>query len=122
MSDFQDEDDEIIRRLMSKVGDFQEKMDALETGIRIPRTATGLYRAHTESGISWSMTYSEALQVYACLSLMLGLLVAEDKLEFISGIDTTAGLNSLPMLPTIYENLTQLMYKEQRRILSDEDN
>jgi hypothetical protein len=107
---------------MEKVNDFQEKMDDLQTGIRIPKTAKGLFRAHTEAGISWNFTYAEALQIYACMSLMLGLLASEDKYEFIEGIDTSAGLNSLPMLPAIYEDLTQLMYKEQRRVLADEDN
>ena len=108
--------------MLSRVSDFQGEMDRLETGIRVPKTARGLQRAHTEPEISWSITYAESLQVYACLSLMMGILIAEDKNDFISELDTSSGLESLPMLPKLYEDLTQLMYKEQRRILEDEDN
>jgi hypothetical protein len=114
--------DSVISKMLSRVSDFQGEMDRLETGIRVPKTTRGLYRAHTEPEISWSITYAESLQVYACLSLMMGILVSEDKNDFISELDTSSGLESLPMLPKLYEDLTQLMYKEQRRILEDEDN
>lgn len=116
------EQDEVLRRMLEKVALFQEKMDELQTGLRLPKTMEGLRRAHVEHGLSWHLTYAEALQIFACLSLMMGLLICEDKNAFIGDIDTSRGIESLPMLPKLYEDLLQLMYREQRRVLVDEDN
>lgn len=114
--------DEVFQGMLDKVEHFQEQMDKLETGIRMPRTLEGLKRSYVENGIAWKITYAEALHLYACISLMMGLLLSEDKSEYVSDIDTTGGLGSLPLLVPLYEELVQLMYKEQRRLLSEEDH
>jgi hypothetical protein len=114
--------DEAIESMLKKVDRFQDQMDELETGLRMPKTLEGLKRTYQEAGIQWSITYAEALHIYACLSLMMGLLIAEDKADYVSDIDTTGGIESLPLIAPLYEELVSLMYKEQRRLLENEDH
>lgn len=111
-----------VEAILDRVKEFQKSMDELGTGIRIPRTVEGLIRTYKEKGINWQLTYADAMTVYACLTLMLGILSGEDQREFLRDLDVSAGVSALPLLPDLLADLTENMFKEQRRILADEDH